>query len=501
MQKSVLNGSIALIISGLFCKVLGAFFRIPLTTIIGAEGIGVFQMVMSLYSFALILCSGGITLTLSTLISKARQKNDKTKIFSLYKISIIFSVLVAGLVGILFFLLAKNIAFLQGNNATALSYRLMIVLLPLGGLLACIKGVIQGNENMIPTAISQIIEQFLKFFLGIVFSYVLIKYGLDYGVFGAFLGIVVGEIFALVYLLACVKRLSLGMKGKNYKDFFKTLFPILIGGSVLPLVAAIDSFLVINRLKVAGFTTLNATTLFGIQTGMVGTILNLPLIISTSIVMSILPSLSRIEDEKIFFEKTEKAFKILWITILPMTLGIVAISKPLYLLLYPNLRPIELSYAVNLTRISAVSTILFALSQIFIVILQARGEFWFATLTQIIGGTLKLIVVIIFCGVKEVNIYGLAISNVALSSFVCVCCLIRFKGKLLISYFDLFTPLFASALMMFLVYAFIQVITVSLVFSILFSVLIGVVVYVIIAMPCLISVFKTFIKKRNRKEV
>ena len=69
-----------LLLSGIVCKALGALFRLPLTNMLGIEGIGVFQLVMSLFSFALVVTCGGVTNALSKLISSARAKGEDKKI-------------------------------------------------------------------------------------------------------------------------------------------------------------------------------------------------------------------------------------------------------------------------------------------------------------------------------------------------------------------------------------------------------------------------------------
>ena len=74
MKNGFGKGFLILTISGLICKIIGAFFRLPLTYILGTEGLGVFQLVMSVFSFALILTSGGVSVTISKMIASSRAK-------------------------------------------------------------------------------------------------------------------------------------------------------------------------------------------------------------------------------------------------------------------------------------------------------------------------------------------------------------------------------------------------------------------------------------------
>ena len=200
MVSKFSSGAIVLLISGIICKLLGAFFRLPLTNMIGIEGIGVFQLVMSLYSFALVLTSGGVANSLSKLISSARANGRVEKISLYLKQALLISVGIGFGIGLIFLIFGKYIALFQ-QISSSLSYYLFILLLPLGALLATLRGFFQGYENMLPTAISQVIEQVFKFAFGLLFAYYFSKIGIAQGVFGAFLGVTISEAISVLYLL------------------------------------------------------------------------------------------------------------------------------------------------------------------------------------------------------------------------------------------------------------------------------------------------------------
>ena len=128
MKNSVGKDAFILIASGIVCKIFGALFRLPLTNIISIRGIGVFQMVMSLYSLSLGLVSSGVTNALSKLISGARARGEHNKIGGYFRLAIIFSVGLSVALGILFLLLSRTIASLQGFADADLSYMLLSLL-------------------------------------------------------------------------------------------------------------------------------------------------------------------------------------------------------------------------------------------------------------------------------------------------------------------------------------------------------------------------------------
>lgn len=496
MNKSVAKSSIILIIAGIVCKILGALFRLPLTNILGVTGIGYFQMVMSLYAFTLVLCSGGITITLSKLVAEPCENKQK-RVNSLYKISILTSLVLGAVVGAVFLLLSKNISSLQGGTFGNV-YRLMIILLPLGGIIACFRGVLQGFETMYPTAVSQVIEQGIRFVFGLLFASIFIKKGVDMGVFGAFLGIVVGEALSAIYLLYEIKKRKVKFEGKEYKGFYKNLFPILLGGCILPLVNALDSLIIVNRLSIAGFTKSQAVLLYGVQTGVVGTVLNLPAIISSSLAIALLPSIAAMKENPVAQkQRICTAFKYLWFVLLPMVLGIMAIAKPLYTIIYPNIEYQILQYAVNLTLLGGISAILLAIMQFLITILQARGKLLNMMILQVAGGALKFFIVYKFCAVPEINVYGLILGNILLSSVVIIGSLVELGDLVEISFFDLFLPALGAVAMYMCVSIFVETAKLSPISLVVLSVVIGIAIYALLNLRTLYSSIKYFARKRK----
>ncbi|MGN1201629.1 MAG: oligosaccharide flippase family protein, partial [Candidatus Caccovivens sp.] len=146
-------GALILLLSGLVCKALGALFRLPLTNLLGIEGIGMFQLVMSLYAFALVLTSGGVTNSLSKLISSARARGQFQKISTYLWRALFVAIGIGTLIGLVFFFFGGFISNFQGIGQNK-SYLLFLVMLPLGAGLAVFRGFFQGYENMLPTAIS-----------------------------------------------------------------------------------------------------------------------------------------------------------------------------------------------------------------------------------------------------------------------------------------------------------------------------------------------------------
>lgn len=454
MNNNVGKGALVLVVAGLICKLFGGLFRLPLTNIVGLDGIALYQMVITIYSFSLVFVSGGVTTSLSKLVSSARAKGNINKIGGYLKIALIFSLALSALFGILFLVLAEPISQMQGSLSGSACYRLVALLLPLGAFVGVGRGMLQGYGNMNPTAISQIVEQVLKFAFGLIFAYFFGTGGSEGGVLGAIWGIIIGELFACFYLaskLFSLKKLS--FKENVRKEFFSATLPLTFGGVVLPLTHTIEALFAVKLISFSGLSIETAKAVFGVQTGVVGAILNFPLIISLALSSALLPNLSYMaekgEDDG-QRRLIELSISQMWFFLVPIVVGLVSISSPLYSFLYPSLIEGYLHLAYQLTVLGGISTIITALMQQLVAVLQANGKFGKVFLFYAIGGVVKVGLLMVIAIVPDVSVYSIAISNIALACSVCLCALLQMKRLIEVDWFALALPLIAS-LVMFLV--------------------------------------------------
>lgn len=493
------GGALILLISGVICKCLGAFFRLPLTNMLGIEGIGVFQLVMSLYAFALVVTSGGVSSSLSKLISSARASERTEKVRIYLKQALLISVGIGLGLGVLFLIFGKYIAIFQ-NIENPSSYYLFALMLPLGAGLATLRGYFQGYENMLPTALSQIIEQVVKFAFGLLFAYYFSKFGMVQGVFGAFLGVTLSELVSLIFLFIYYEVKKHGKKEIYSKEFFKSTrkefnsanFPLTLSASILPLVNAFEGLVIIPRLVRSGLTSSFATELFGLQAGVVGAILNFPLIISIAVTTALLPNISyhisKGSGGKVIIEK---GLKTLLYLILPTTFGMVAISKEVLDLVYNDMTPLLISIAFNLMFYGGFSIVFTALMQYIIMLLQANGQFNFILLITIIGGAIKATLSFTLSAIPSINIYAILLGNIAMTTLVCLLGLVKLKKLVSFSLpiSQVAVLFFGTALMYLAVYTFVNSSYFSPIVNILLGVVLGVVVYVVLTISFLLKIF------------
>jgi stage V sporulation protein B len=288
---------------------------------------------------------------------------------------------------------------------------------------------------MKPTAISQIIEQFVKLILGVILVSLFMP-NIEMAVAGATLAITISEVVALGYLFLKYKsnKFKLGLTFsyqkqhffKDSKTIIKTTIPITLVGIMIPFSQVIDSFLTINIL---GKYLDNATSLYGLLSGVVMTVINLPVSICYGLAVVAIPSLS---SSKTQAETNKKGIKIILLTIafsLPALIFLLIFAPFSINLLYSRLNQSEKIIAIALLRLTSPCVVLLSLVQATNAILIGRGKLYAPVLTLFVGVIIKTILNLLLLSNVNMNIYGGAIAIIACYFFVCLVNLILLRVK------------------------------------------------------------------------
>ena len=446
MKKSFVKGAIILGLGSIICKLIGAIFRLPLTYLVDTEGIGMYQLVFPVFALFLVCSTSGIPVSISKIISKEYAKenyiNVKT-IFSCAKRLMIFLGLFFSLITCL---LSFVFASIQGNSNLYICYLILAPSIFICSIISCFRGYFQGFEIMKYSAISQILEQLFKLVFSLLFAYILLPFGILYGVCGAFLGLSVSELFALVYLIIIYKRKKINLKETNsekiytrkesYKLIVKEALPITLSAMIIPIASVIDSLIIVKLLSNANFDFALSSKVYGLESGVVASLINLPSVIAVSIGVSLMPSLSSsyaLKNTKDIEFKSKLAIKIVWYFILPCILIYSFFPQEICRFLYGNLNEENfngLLFAGIMLRLSSVSMIYIALTQILTTILQAVNESYFSFYVLLFASILKVGLTIILVLVKSLNIYGLIIADTVFFGLVTIVSLIKLKKKI-----------------------------------------------------------------------
>lgn len=479
-KRSFIEGAALLAFAGLLAKVMGAIFRIPLTYIIGAEGMGLYQMAYPIYSFLLIISSAGLPVAISKMVSERMAHGDYQGAHRIFSISLALLACLGLFTSVVLMAFSGTVSAALGNPKSVYSMLAIAPALFFVSLLSAFRGYFQGMQMMGPTALSQIVEQSGKLFMGLFLAWLLAGRGVEFGAAGAILGVTLGEIAALALLLGIYRRekKSLGkdaagraLKGNaeagdggSRRDIIRGLVgiavPVTVGASLMPLVGLIDSAMVVNRLMSIGesgtgtlYTVEEATRLYGLLTAYANPLINFPAVLTMALAMSIVPSISEslaLGHGKEVAHKAAVAIRLTLILGLPAGIGMSVLAHPIIRLLYRALDDGQAALAGNLLSVLSFGVVFLTLVQALTGILQGINRAAVPVKNLAIGALFKVFTTYTLMGIPRINVMGAAVGTVvcyAVASLLDFSAVIRYTGAY-ISFTDfVIKPMLAAGIM------------------------------------------------------
>lgn len=427
-SDSFIKGAFVLGISGIFVKVVGAFFRIPLANLLGPEGMGYYVSAYPIYNFFIVLATAGLPTALAKIISEQRAIGDYKNLDQTFKSGLLLMTLV-GLFGSFFMYFGAGFLVKSINNPLAInSFRALAPAIVIVSIMAVFRGFFQGFQQMKPFALSQIFEQFARVIVGFGLAVYLLKQSTELAAAGATFGATTGAIAGLAIILFMYIRFrkkneasfSTMMEGEAIpksqlmKRIVLIAIPITLGAAVMPLMNTIDVMLVMNRLTDIGLGS-QANDLYGMLVGYAATLVNLPQVVTSAIQISIVPAIAGffIKDElKALSRTVQNGIRMTLIISLPAAAGLVVLARPIMELLYPA--QIQHAHTTgNILSILGFTVIFLGLFQVSTGILQGMSMQNRPAFNLFIGAIVKIVLTYVLVGIPSVNIYGAAFSTVA----------------------------------------------------------------------------------------
>lgn len=407
-------------------KFIGALYRIPLTNILGAEGMGMYQLVFPVYALFMTLSTAGIPTALSRIVAEKRAAGEPVKKYLVSALAILTAL--AALAGILTAALSVPLSAVQGNSSTALCYTVIAPSILFVGVIAGLRGWFQGEMYMLPTALSNIIEQLVKLGIGVGLAIYLMPRGLIYGVCGALAGVTVSELVSMLYLVAVyfsrnkkggVKE-SLRVTKGEAKVVFKIAFPIAFVAVLLPLSNFFDSVMIVNVLKWGGAGTASATADYGLFSGPVLSMINMPIVIIMSLAVVIVPAVSASRAERdlgSILMKSMLSIKLTYLIGVPAAFFMAVFAPNVLGVFYPALSAAHLELAAKLLMITSFNIVLLSAMQIYVSLLQALDKTKYAIISIICAIIVKIVLTLTlvgFMGITGAAAASLGMAAVAL---------------------------------------------------------------------------------------
>ena len=457
-KNSFINGALITTLGVILTKILGVVYVIPFHALIGEKGGALYGYAYTIYSVFISLASAGIPLAISKLVSEYQAlgyHNVKKRVFLIAKrLALIFG-LVAFLIMIIFApLFAKMILgdMTGGNSIEDVTFVLRVIgtAILIVPLLGVYRGYFEGHRFMSPPSISQVLEQLLRVLIIILGSFLAVKtfnLNLTTTVGVALFGATAGAIISYLYLVD-KKRKNEGRFNERIrkvnepivtsKEIIKKIFIYAIFKS---LYNYIDLVTVVKGLvKYADFSVENAETIYGMLSTWGQKFNMIIFAISTGIIVSLIPSLSESvvkKDSDEVDKKATQALNMLLFLIIPMTIGISFLAKPIWMLFYGNN-----IYGASVLSYYIFAGLFIALFTCMITVLQVLKDYKMVFISLISGVIIKLLFnnefILSFYQVGVPPYYGVITATIfgyLVSTIICLIVLykkhnIKFKDSL-----------------------------------------------------------------------
>lgn len=429
-KKSFFKGAVILEIAGIIVKVFGAFFRIPLANIIGDTGMGYYQTAYPVYVLLLTLSTAGIPTAIARLVSERTTEGKHKEAYRIFTVSFRLLLAMGIVTSLLLFLGAPYIVqYMKGEPEAIYSMRSIAPALLFVPIMAAFRGYFQGQQDMTPTASSQVIEQAFRVVFGLSMAVILLPAGLKFAAAGASAGAAAGGFFGLIGIFAIYmrRRSVIRENCRNSPDgeseaaksiLWKIVViavPVTIGAAIMPIMTNIDLAIVVRRLVQSGYSSAEANSLYGQLSGFATPLINLPQVLTQAIAMSLVPAVASAfsaKDQEFLRYNTAFGIRTAMIIGMPCSVGLMVLSKPIMLLLYPAQQASAVNAAESLF-ILAFGAIFLSLVQTLTGILQGVKRQLIPVINLAIGAGIKVIITYVLTGIPSVNVKGAAAGTAA----------------------------------------------------------------------------------------
>lgn len=461
-QRTFFSGVLLLTLSTVSVKVIGLIYKIPMLAYLGSEGMGYFNSAYEIYALFCIISTAGLPVALSVLISGALARGEERSVGRIYRAAFLIF-LTIGLLGsgVMVIFARQFCRFIQSEKA----YDSILAIAPTVFLIcisSALRGYFQGYQQMLPTALSQVIEAVGKLVFGLLFARFALNQGYNTPTVAAYagLGLTLGTLLSVVYLVIHKIRFSRKTRGEKafllprYKTVWKSLarlaIPMTLGASLVSVTKLIDMTMILRRLQSIGYTEVLANQAYGSYTTLSLSVFALLPTLLNAVALPLIPILSgaiAADDGEKQRQLIRTSYRLTAIFSIPAALGVSAFAAPVLSLLFGH-DPEAVAIAAPLLSYLGVSVFLSCMITATNSVLHAYQIVNRPILSMLAGALVKIVSAYFLIGNPSIGLLGAPISTF-LCNLTVVLFNLYFSAKLcdipdLLSFF--LRPMLASAL-------------------------------------------------------
>lgn len=446
-SKNYLVQGTILTVAAIVAKVIGMIYRIPLTNILGDDGIGYYSTANEIYNILLMISTFSLPLALSRLVSERRHLGQAKNAHKVFVCAMKFAVAAGAVMALLTFFLAGVITDnIMHVGSAALALRVLAPAIFLFAIAGAFRGFFQGHETMVPTATSQVIEQIVNAVISVVGAGVMMgigtkmaeksgdsnlgpAWGAAGGTFGTVASISVALLFLVVVYISYQRTFKRHLRKDPtkhlesdqaiYRALLVTIGPIVLSTLVYNIGTLIDQGIFNSVLASQGYSEKQYSTIWGIYSGKYRVLMNVPLCVASCLSPSVVPALTAAMADGNHKEagiKVRDSIRYTMIITIPCAVGMAALASPIMRLIFGDAK----SLTAGIMQQGALLIVLLALSTLSTGILQGLGEMKKPLYNTTIALMVQIVTLYLFLRVFRLNIYSVIYSNTIFALIICV---------------------------------------------------------------------------------
>lgn len=426
LQGGILAGA------GIITKIIGFTYRIPMGNMMGDKGNGLYSVAFGIYGIALTISSYSLPLAVSKMVSARVAKAEYQNMRRVLVSALVYA-LIAGMIAmnVLYF----GAGILEGLYRKPGLARPLRVLAPttfIVALLGVFRGYFQGHGDMVPTSVSQIMEQIVNAAISVFATWQFMHmYGesedaSSYAAAGGTLGTLAGAATALLFIMYLfgmtrqryMNKVNPGERLESgssiYKALFLTIIPVILSQTIYQIGYTIDDLMFGKLMALHKYEIDVVTSLQGVYNTQYNQLVNLPVAIATAMAASTLPSigLSRMQnDMKAVNQKITQVIKVNMVIAFPSAIGLSVLAEPIMKMMFPRLVTYQ-QQAIMLLTVGSSAVIFYALSTLTTSILQGHNYMRLPVIHSAVSLGVHVILLGILLVLTDLNVYALVICNV-----------------------------------------------------------------------------------------
>lgn len=438
-SSSFVKQASILMIAGLIVRVIGLLYRSPMREIIGDLGNGYYGYAYTVYSILLLISSYSIPMAISKLMAERIARKQYKNANRLFKGALVYACVVGGAAALFAWFGGRLLLPAGGENAV-LALKMLAPTIFFCAILGVLRGYFQAHNTMVPTSISQIIEQLINAIVSVGAAWLFIEwfagneteeaiYGAAGGTLGTGAGVVAGLLFMVFVFVVNRKEIQRRIDNdytvevESYKEIFRTILmmvtPVIFSTCIYNLSSYLDQSFFAPLMMTNGWKADDITIQYGIFSGQYMVMINIPIALANAASTAVLPSVSgnfAVGDVEGARHKINEAIQMTMFLCIPAAVGMCVLADPIMHLLFPS----TTALAGKLLMAGAVSVIFYSLSTITNGVLQGIGKPSLPVRHAALSLVINVAVLAVLTKFTPLGIYSVMIATIAYSLAMCI---------------------------------------------------------------------------------